>query len=396
MIPQPLVLNERFRILERAGSGGMAVVYKAQDLALGRLVAVKILQESLTEDSAFLARFRQEAQRAANLAHPNIVTVHDIGQDGRRHFIVMEFVEGRTLKRVLRDHQVQTGRSLPIDRVLDLVIQVCAGIGYAHRAGLVHCDVKPQNVLVTRDERVKVADFGIAQAVSQGPAALQEQVWGTPQYLSPEQATGEPATPASDVYAIGVILFELLAGRTPFQAESLTRVAEKHVWERPPRVSSFNPAVPPPLDLIIEKVLAKEPAGRYRTADQLGRILQTYRDNSLEITGAARPVGRSAGDPGDTRASRPPGAVPLSERRTAYYEPDSAPTPPRPRRPVAAPVRGATGARPAPRPAPPLRIVAPPDPEAPDWTALGLAFLALLALLGLIPLWALVYLRWAG
>ena len=163
---------------------------------------------------------------------------------------------------------------MPISRVLELTIQVCHGIGYAHRANLIHCDLKPQNVLVTRDDRVKVADFGIARAISEASQHLADsQVWGTPHYFSPEQAAGEAPTAASDVYAIGVILFEMLTGRLPFIADSPTAVALKHLQEPPPSVIEFNPGAPRQLDDIVQKLLAKEPTARYSTAGQLGRIL---------------------------------------------------------------------------------------------------------------------------
>ena len=189
------VLNNRYELIERIGAGGMAAVYKARDRALGRLVAIKMLHESFTSDEGFLRRFQQEAYAAANLTHPNIVTVHDIGQDGYNHYIVMEFVDGLTMKQIIRGYE-DNGQKMPLSRALDLAIGICNGIGYAHRAGLVHCDVKPHNVLVTPDEQVKVADFGIARAVTD--ATQQEivsQVWGTPQYFAPEQAAGQPMTP---------------------------------------------------------------------------------------------------------------------------------------------------------------------------------------------------------
>ncbi len=302
------VLNGRYKLLERIGSGGMSVVYKTHDLSLGRLVAVKMLHESLTGDEGFLQRFQHEAHAAANLQHQNIVTVHDIGQDGHRHYIVMEFVDGRTLKQIIRQ-QAKLERPMPINRTLDLVIQVCNGIGYAHRAHLVHCDVKPQNILVTRDDRVKVADFGIARAVSEASQQQEARAWGTPQYFSPEQANGYPPTPASDVYAIGVILFEMLTGRLPFQAESHTAYALKHLHETPPLVTTINPSVPPQLEQIIAKVLAKEPAGRYRTAGQLSRILSTYRQSSQEETGPVYPV---------TAVSNP--TMPVSEQKTQIHQ----------------------------------------------------------------------------
>ena len=377
-----IILNERYKLLDRAGSGGMAVVYRAQDLALGRVVAIKVLQPSLTGDEAFLRRFRREAHSAANLAHPNIVTVHDIGQDGRYHFMVMEYIAGRTLKQVVRDQLEKTGRPLPVARALDLAIQICDGLGYAHRAGFVHCDVKPQNVIVTADDRVKVADFGIARAMSQSQASLSvEQVWGTPQYFAPEQATGEQATPASDVYAIGVMLFEMLTGRTPFRADDPADMARRHVYDEPPLANQINPHVPAQLTQIVNKVLAKEPAGRYRTADQLGRILRSYQQNML------------------------PAAAPesdVSERTTAFVAPPApaaAPAAPPPRAPNGNPRRGIANERQLPAAA---EVVVPvpatgrsADPVATDWKLLTLAGLALTLLLGLIPLWIVVYLRWS-
>ena len=184
MADEQIVFNGRYRVLDRIGSGGMSVVYRAQDLSLGRIVAVKVLHENLTDDEGFLRRFQREAHAVANLSHPNIVTVHDIGEDNNRHYIVMEFVDGRTLKQLVR-LQNQQGRPLIISQALDLGIQICAGIGYAHRANLIHCDVKSQNMLITRDERVKVADFGIARAMSEATQhTLDGQIWGCLLYTS--------------------------------------------------------------------------------------------------------------------------------------------------------------------------------------------------------------------
>ncbi len=387
------VLNGRYKLLERIGSGGMSVVYKAHDLSLGRLVAIKMLHESLTGDEGFLQRFQQEAHAAANLQHQNIVTVHDIGQDAHRHYIVMEFVDGRTLKQIIRQ-QAKLERPMPINRTLDLIIQVCSGIGYAHRAHLVHCDVKPQNILVTRDDRVKVADFGIARAVSEASQQQEARAWGTPQYFSPEQANGYPPTPASDVYAIGVILFEMLTGRLPFQAESHTAYALKHMNETPPLVTTLNSAVPPQLEQIIAKVLSKEPAGRYRTAGQLGRILSTYRQSSQEETGPVFPV---------TAVSNP--TVPVAEQRTQLHQfipprldenDQDQDTRPNAATPREEPLREPTAAETAvPQP---LHYTATPPPESTrlDWIAVTLGITALIMLLGLIPLWYFVYRAWAG
>ncbi|MCP4358718.1 MAG: serine/threonine protein kinase [Chloroflexi bacterium] len=380
MDTEPIVLNGRYELIERSGSGGMAVVYKAQDRALGRLVAVKMLHEGLTSDENFLLRFQREAHAAANLTHPNIVTVHDIGQDGYKHYIVMEYVEGRTLKQLIRQYS-ENGRFVPINRMLDLTIQICNGIGYAHRAEVVHCDVKPQNILVTRDERVKVADFGIARALSQVTQQQPErvsQIWGTPQYFAPEQAAGEPLTPATDVYSIGVIMFEILTGRLPFYAESHTALALKHLQETPPLVTVYNPAVPKQLEQIVRKLLAKEPAGRYRTAGQLGRILNTYQKRSQEETGtymAPIAIGQYQ--------EQPQSDVPVAELKTQIYQRPLSST-------TAEDDQPTNSSR-------PVRVSLPvAEEEATDWTAVSLGIIALLALLGLIPLWLIVYLAWIG
>ena len=274
------VLNGRYRLVAQQGSGGMAVIYKAIDQALGRTVAVKILRPSLTNDPQFLARFRNEARSVANLAHPNIVTVHDVGSDGPTHYIVMEFVEGTDLKRIIKAEG-----ALPVDRALNLAIQICAGIGFAHRAGLVHADVKPQNMLVTKDDVVKVTDFGIAQALSDAqPGEKQQVVWGSPHYFAPEQARGEKPTPASDVYSIGIVMFEMLTGRLPYTGANQQELALAHIRDRIPMATEFNPNVPENLAKIVYKTMSKEPAARYRMADQLGHILASYRDRGREDT----------------------------------------------------------------------------------------------------------------
>ncbi|MBN1426959.1 MAG: serine/threonine protein kinase [Anaerolineae bacterium] len=274
------ILNERYRLIEQIGSGGMSVIYKAQDLELGRLVAVKVLRPSLVGDPEFLIRFKREAQAAANLSHPNIVTVHDVGQDGpKTHYIVMEYVTGQDLKRLIRSRGV-----FEVDAALAIVIEVCKGVGYAHRAGLVHCDVKPQNILVTPDNSIKVTDFGIARALSSQPSEAEDMVWGSPHYFSPEQAAGEPPTPASDVYSIGIVLFELLTDHLPFTGQDYRDLALAHLKAQPPSILDLNPALPGELDRVIRKVLSKEPSARYRTADQLGRILEKYRQQGQQPT----------------------------------------------------------------------------------------------------------------
>ena len=395
MSEENVVLNGRYELLDRVGSGGMAQVYKARDRKLGRIVAIKMLHESLTNDPGFLERFQREAHAAANLSHPNIVTVHDIGQDGHRHYIVMEYVDGLTLKQIIRKYHDE-GKSMPINQVLDLTIQVSAGLGYAHRAELVHCDIKPHNVLVTRDDRVKVADFGIARAMSQATQQGElSQIWGTPQYFSPEQAAGQIPTPASDVYAIGVIMFEMLTGRLPFEAESHTAMALKHLHTPPPHASEFNPAVPMQLDQIVDKLLSKEPSSRYRTAGQVSRILSAYRERSLQETGPINPTTIAAADAPTVTDDETQAGVPVFEQKTQIYErpypDDEAPTPSKPMRRVGTTLPQTT-------PSDPVHITIQPDTIADetDWTTIGLGITALIALLGLIPLWFFVYQAWVG
>lgn len=333
-----LMLNNRYRLLSQVAAGGMAVVYKAHDTLLNRVVAVKVLRESFAADPTFQARFQREAQAAANLNHANIVTVYDVGHDLGRYYIVMEYVDGQDLKQIIRAEA-----PLPIQRAVDITVQICAALGVAHRAGIVHCDVKPQNVLVTEDGRVKVTDFGIARAVSQASSHITDTVWGTPHYISPEQAAGQSPTPASDVYAVGVVMYEMLAGRLPFEGETHTQLALAHMRDEPPPLTSFNPAVPPHIDQIVRKVMSKEPAARYRSADQLAMILVEYRHVADQSTGL-QPVARP---PIEQTVTRPA----IRERSVPEVE---------------------------------------QEPEGFDWLGWLLGGLAAIAIIGLIPLWLIV------
>lgn len=296
------ILNNRYRLVAQQGSGGMAVIYKATDQVLGRTVAIKILRPSLTSDPAFLARFRNEARSVANLQHPNIVTVHDVGNEGATHYIVMEFIEGQDLKKIIK-----ASGTLPLERALNLAIQICNGIGFAHRAGIVHADVKPQNILVTKDDLVKVTDFGIAQAFSEAaPGERQAVVWGSPHYFAPEQARGEKPTPESDVYSIGIVLFEMLSGRLPYMGNNQQELALAHIRDRVPMVTEFNPNVPDNIVQIVYKVMSKEKTARYRMADQLGRILESYRDRGRQYTAPNMPVANTPRPAAPTTPNTPP------------------------------------------------------------------------------------------
>ncbi len=270
------LINDRYRIENTLGKGGMAVVYQARDLTLERNVAIKVLHQKYSTDPAFREHFHQEAKAAANLSHPNIVTVYDFGLDAERLFIIMEYVPGRDLNQLQEEIE-----RFEIHQTLTLIGQACAGVGYANRAGLVHCDIKPQNLLITPDQHLKVVDFGIARAlVSINPGEKADIVWGSPHYFSPEQAAGIAPSPASDVYSIGIIMYEMLTGQLPFTASTSTELAKMQREVLPQAPRELNPEIPPELEQIILKVLSKEPAARYRTADQLGRVLVTYQQDT--------------------------------------------------------------------------------------------------------------------
>jgi serine/threonine protein kinase len=289
MTQNPSLLNNRYALKKRVGKGGMAVVYEAHDLMLERTVAIKILRETFSKDPAFRERFRQEAKAAANLTHPNIVTIHDFGYDAGRLFIIMEHVPGTDLKTVLE----QRGR-FTVEEAIPLLVQACAGLGYAHRAGLVHCDIKPHNILITPDQRVKITDFGIARALASiQPDEKIDVVWGSPQYFSPEQADGRAPSPASDVYSLGVIMYEMFTGRLPFISNSTEHLARMHRETKPLPPTQLNSSIPQVLDQIILKVLSKEPSSRYRTADQLGRVLLTFGPPGKEVP--SRPLSQVPG-----------------------------------------------------------------------------------------------------
>lgn len=366
------LLNDRYQLQEVLGSGGMANVYLARDVVLDRPVAVKVLRKEYSANENFQKQFWLEARSAANLSHPNIVTVHDFGVADGLLYIVMENIPGKDLKQIIRER----GR-FPYEQGIPLLIQACEGVGYAHRAGLVHCDLKPHNMLVTKDLRLKVTDFGIARALSTiKPGERNDVVWGSPLYFAPEQAAGEAPTPASDVYSLGVVLYEILTGTTPFTASTADELARLHISARPLPLSEYVPDIPPTLEEIVMKLLSKEPAQRYRTADQLARVLKTF--------GTA---------PAPVKAEKEPISQPVITIKQDIAERLAPASQPRPLQPEPVPVpyyqQPAYAPQSAPEAAYNFQTEAPAENF--DWISIGLAMIALVAWGGLVPFWLSVW-----
>jgi hypothetical protein len=297
--PQPGdLIADRYELEELVGTGGMSSVFRARDLQLGRRVAIKILHERLAGDPEYLERFRREARAVAKLSHPNIVTVIDRGDDDGRQYIVFEHVEGENLKELVQ----RTGR-LPVRRAIELGLAVADGLAFAHDQGLVHRDVKPQNVLLSREGDVKVTDFGIARSLEVEHGVTQTgTVLGTGEYLAPEQASGRPISPATDVYSLGVVLWELLAGEVPFSGENFVAVALRHVNEPPPSLQEQRPDISPRLAATVERALAKDPARRFPSMAALARELRAC---LAEADGAVAPPSAPADDAALTMVTRP-------------------------------------------------------------------------------------------
>jgi len=338
-------LSGRYETGERLGSGGMSNVYKATDRILERTVAVKILAEHLSDDERFVERFRREALAVAKLIHPNIVQVYDTGKDEGRHYIVMEYVEGRSGAQILQ-------RQGPVEPEIaaEIGIQACAGLDYAHRRGIIHRDVKPGNLMVVGgpvgggEMIVKLTDFGIARAIEQTRITQVGSVVGTAAYLAPEQVRGEEATPATDVYALGVVLYQFLTGRLPYEGSSLAELAVRQQNETPLPPDTYNSEVPETLGAAVLRALEGDPGRRYASADELAaglRLGMEGGDVTLPLeegTSATRVLG------GDTAATRHMGR---DTAQTEYRPAQSQTRRPQPR------------VAPAPAPAPPPRAVQP-------------------------------------
>lgn len=343
----PVVFNDRYQLFKKIGEGGLAEVFQAQDMSLARMVAVKVLREQFTRDATFLVNFHREAQSAAKLNNTYIVAVYDFGQYSNRPYIVMEWIPGSDLRTRLNDQG-----ALPVEQAIEYTIQICSAVGTAHRAGLVHGDLKPGNILITTGNQVKVTDFGLARALGESSMDADEVVWGTPAYFAPEQASGDMVLPATDVYAIGIILYEMVTGRVPFVGVDDQDVARKQLYEAHIPADQINPRIPEPLARIIDAAMAKSPNERFLTADHLREALILYKQGGLTLTAQQAPISAVVGSP--VQGKRGP-----------------APAKPRPKQPAQ------TGG-------------------GFDFVLLFLALVAIVAVLGLVPLFVAVVDAYTG
>jgi serine/threonine-protein kinase len=314
------LIGNRYEMQDAIGRGGMATIFRAVDLRMGRVVAVKVLREVYSSDPKFVTRFQREARAASALQHPNIVQVFDYGQSDESYYIVMEFVDGTDLRRYLKRHGV-----LSVDRAIAIAHDVALGLGAAHRQGIVHRDVKPQNVMLNESGLVKLTDFGIASMYKDVEAerlTTTGMTLGTVQYYAPEQAQGEIVSPSADVYALGIVLYEMLTGRTPFDGDTPVAIAMKHIQDEPDPPSMYNPRIPQGLERVIMRCLAKDPRERYKDGDTLAYQLENYnRPSAGRRNSDPVPVGRSSKFATPGPRSDPRGGT---GRGGAYGRPDPA------------------------------------------------------------------------
>jgi eukaryotic-like serine/threonine-protein kinase len=263
-------ISGRYKVLEMIGGGGMANVYLAHDMILDREVAVKMLRLDFANDEEFIRRFHREAQSATSLTHPNIVSIYDVGEEDSLYYIVMEYVNGQTLKQYINQHS-----SLRVDKALDIMMQLTSAISHAHQNHIIHRDIKPHNILIDRNGNVKITDFGIAMALSATSITQTNSVLGSVHYLSPEQARGGMANRKSDIYSLGIVMFEILTGRLPFSGESAVSIALKHLQSETPSVRRWNSNIPQSVENIVLKATAKDPFHRYNSVDEMEEDLRT-------------------------------------------------------------------------------------------------------------------------
>ena len=275
MIQKGQKINERYEIIRAIGEGGMANVYLAYDTILNRNVAVKILRGDLANDEKFVRRFQREAISASSLNHPNIVEMYDVGEDSGKYFIVMEYLEGQTLKTLIKKRG-----ALTLTEVIDIMLQLTSGLACAHDSYIIHRDIKPQNIVILDDGTVKITDFGIAMALNSNELTQTNSVMGSVHYLPPEQANGTGATVQSDIYSAVILMYELLTGKIPFKGENAVEIAIKHMKEPIPSVVEFNPEIPQSVENIILKACAKNPKNRYKSAIEMHDDLKTCLDKN--------------------------------------------------------------------------------------------------------------------
>ena len=287
-------LSERYRLETRIGQGGMAIVFSGTDTVLRRRVAIKVLREQLAADDDFVERFYTEAQHAAKLSHPNIVNIYDVGREGENYFIVMELVDGATLAEMM-----DRGTALPEAIAIDFAAQLCNGLAYAHRQGILHRDVKPANVLVTKDDVVKLSDFGIARAITTQTMTQAGMVMGSVYYISPEQAQGLEVGPESDLYSLGIVLYQMLVGKLPFVGDSPVTVALKHVSQPAPEIDTEDGRISPALAAIVRKLLQKDPKARFSSASEVAKALREAREHPQSAAAFNLPGREQAPSPED-------------------------------------------------------------------------------------------------
>ena len=275
MINRGDLIDNRYKIIKSIGEGGMANVYLAYDTILEREVAVKILRGDLSDDEKFIRRFQREANSASSLRHPNVVEMYDVGEDDGKYFIVMEYVDGKTLKGLIKKRG-----PLNLSESIDIMLQLTSGIACAHQSYIIHRDIKPQNVMILEDGRVKITDFGIAMALNNNELTQTNSVMGSVHYLPPEQASGNSSTTKSDIYSLGILMFELLTGKVPFKGENAVEIAIKHMKDQIPSVCKINPSIPQSVENIILKACAKNPKNRYETVAEMYEDLKTCLDVS--------------------------------------------------------------------------------------------------------------------